>query len=136
MLEHDYIQEIIDKFVQAVMEPIRRALLDKDLASAETVEHQIAEMMSLSVDTAMNLAPESLCTMMLLSGIGDSIAGYAAWSLLRLSEVYAAAGMQDVADLRRAQAEAIGREFMYDISETPVEFEELDQEIREAAGTM
>lgn len=134
MLEHDYIQEIIDKFVQAVMEPLRRALYDHDLGAAETVEQQIAEMMSLSTGTAMNLAPDSLCTMMLLSGIGDSIAGYAAWSLLRLSDVYEAHGMHDVAELRRAQAEAIAANFMYDLSQAPEEFEGLDAEIREQVG--
>jgi hypothetical protein len=134
MLQRDYIEEIIERFVNAVMDPIRRALLDHDEVACESVEHQIAELMSLSPDTAMSLSPESLCTMMLLSGIGDSIAGYCCWSMLRLADAYEAMGKQDLADLRRAQAEAIGRDFMYDTSVTPAEFEALDQEIREQIG--
>jgi len=134
MLQRDYIEEIIERFVNAILEPMRRALLEHDLAACETIERQIAELMSLSPDTAMSLSPESLCTMMLLSGIGDSIAGYCCWSMLRLADAYDAMGKPDLAELRRAQAEAIGRDFMYDISETPAEFEDLDQEIREQLG--
>ena len=134
MIEHDYIEEIIQKFVAAVMEPLRRALAGGDLAACETVEQQIAEMLSLSSATAMNLAPESLCTMMLLSGIGDSVAGYTAWSMLRLADAYDMAGQPQIADLRRAQAEAVAREFMWDINEAPKEFEDLDAEIREQLG--
>ena len=128
MLQRDYIEEIIERFVNAILEPMRRALLEHDLAACETIERQIAELMSLSPDTAMSLSPESL------SGIGDSIAGYCCWSMLRLADAYDAMGKPDLAELRRAQAEAIGRDFMYDISETPAEFEDLDQEIREQLG--
>jgi 4-diphosphocytidyl-2-C-methyl-D-erythritol kinase len=73
----------------------------------------------LDPETAMSLAPESLVTMMLLSGTGDAVAGYAAYALYRLGDAYDAMDKPDLAQMRRDQAVAIADSFGADVHEVP-----------------
>ena len=70
MLHRDYLLEVIARFVDAVTIALRGALLDRNPTSAREVEDSVAALLDLDPNTAMNLSPESLVTMMLLSGMG------------------------------------------------------------------
>ncbi|MDO4806212.1 MAG: hypothetical protein Q4A07_03095 [Coriobacteriales bacterium] len=130
MLHKDYLLEVIEQFVSSVSQALARALLQRDLEAAEDVEAAVADLVQLDPQTAMALAPESLVTMMLLSGTGDSVAGYAAYALNRLGDSYQNMGEYELAELRRDQANAIAESFGADLNQIPQEFAELEAQLR------
>ena len=129
MLHKDYLLEVIEQFVATVSQALARALLQRNFEATEDVEAAVADLMQLDPSTAMALAPESLVTMLMLSGTGDSVAGYAAYALNRLGDVYDADGNPELAQLRREQAQAIADSFDADLTQVPEEFRQLEQQI-------
>ena len=128
MLQRDYVLEIIGQFVDGVSRALRRAL-DGDAGACDDVESQVAELLELDRETALSLAPDSLVTMMILSGMGDSVAEYVCYALDRLSRVYEGRGEDDLAGLRRLQARAVAESFGCDPASAPGDFSELDAEL-------
>lgn len=126
MLQHDYLMEIIQQFARAVSSALRRALAQKDEAAAQEVEAAVGELLQLDPQTAMSLAPGSLVTMMQLAGTGDAVSGYVAFSLNKLADAYDGMGQQDVAQQRRAQAQAVADAFGARLDEVPEELRDLD----------
>ncbi|MGN0056059.1 MAG: hypothetical protein ACI360_06485 [Atopobiaceae bacterium] len=126
MLQHDYLMEIIQQFARAVSSALRRALAQKDEAAAQEVEAAVGELLQLDPQTAMSLAPGSLVTMMQLAGTGDAVSGYVAFSLNKLADAYDGMGQQDVAQQRRAQAQAVADAFGASLDEVPEELRDLD----------
>lgn len=131
MLQRDYILEIVEQFVDGVSAALRRAL-GGDVSACEDVESQVAELLELDRGTALALAPDSLVTMMVLSGMGDSVAEYVGYALDRLARLYESAGDEDTAGLRRLQAKAVGESFGCDPSTPPSELAGLDAEVFQA----
>ena len=132
MLHRDYLLEIIARFVESIMRALRYAVLEGDEASAHEVEDSIAALLDLDPQTAMNLSPDSLVTMMLLTGMGDSVASYVAYALDKVGDAYDTAGNQATAELRWDQAQAVAESFGVNTDEVPLEFEELDAELAAA----
>ncbi len=128
MLQRDYILEIVGQFVDGVGEALRQAL-GGDAGACEDVESQVAELLELDRATALSLAPDSLVTMMVLSGMGDTVAAYVCYALDRLSRVYEARGEHDLAGLRRLQARAVAESFDCDPATPPAELSALDAEL-------
>ena len=128
MLQRDYILEIVGQFVEGVSDALRRAV-SGDAAGAADVERQIGELLDLDAGTALALSPDSLVTMMVISGMGDSVASYVCYALERLSQVYAREGAEDLAGLRRLQARAVAESFSCDPADVPVELAALDAEL-------
>lgn len=126
MLQHDYLMEVIQQFARAVSSALRRALAQKDEAAAQEVEAAVGELLQLDPQTAMSLAPGSLVTMMQLAGTGDAVSGYVAFSLNKLADAYDGMGQQDVAQQRRAQAQAVADAFGASLDEVPEELRDLD----------
>lgn len=128
MLQRDYVLEIIGQFVEGVSRALRRAALgEKDGLLA--TEREIGDILELEPSTALALAPDSLVTMMVLSGIGDSVAAYVCYALDRLARLYEAAGDGDAAGLRRLQARAVAESFGCDPDQPPAELAALDAEL-------
>lgn len=128
MLQRDYVLEIIGQFVEGVSRALRRAVAGEKDGLAET-EREIGELLELDHATALALAPDSLVTMMVLSGMGDSVAAYVCYALERLSRLYEAAGDEDLAGLRSLQAKAVAESFGCDPSTPPAELATLDREL-------
>ena len=129
MLHRDYLLEVISRFVEAVSVSLRRALGEGDLLAARDVEDSVAALLDLDPNTAMNLSPDSLVTMLLLSGIGETLAGYVAYALDRVGDAYDDAGDAAKAALRWDQAQAVAESFGWDQNEVPPEFAQLDEEL-------
>ena len=125
MLHRDYLLEIISRFVETVSVALRRALLDGSHESAREVEDSVAALLDLDPQTAMNLAPDSLVTMMLLSGMGDSLASYVAYALDDWGDT-------QTAELRWDQAQAVAESFGCDQNAVPEEFAELEAQLSAA----
>ena len=129
MLERDYITELISQFIEAVTRALKLAVEKGDPASCQEVEQQVADLIDLDVQTAMALSPDSLVTMLVLSGMGDLVAAYACYALDRVSRVYEEQGNDDLAGLRRLQAKAVAESFGCDLSTPPEELAALDAEL-------
>lgn len=121
MLQRDYILEIIAQFAQVVAEALGRAREMHDQDSIEQVEQAIGDLLELDHETALALAPDSLVTMMLLSGMGDSVAEYVCYALGQLSGIYADMGEEDLAGIRGLQAKAVAESFGCDPDTVPAE---------------
>ncbi len=130
MLHRDYLLEVIEQFVNGITQSLVRVFVHRDFDAGKDVEEAIAELVQLDPDTAMSLAPESLVTMMVLSGTGDSVAGYAAFALNRLGEAYDRMGEHELGEARKAQAEAIADAFGASLDEVPEELRDLDAQLR------
>ena len=130
MLQRDYVLAQINLFVQTVLEPLRLALEELDLDSVHTVEQAIGKLIDLDADTALALSPDSLVTMMQLSGIGDSVAGYASYALARIADSYERMDKKQTAGVRRDQARKVAVAFGWNLSDIPEEFEDLEKRLR------
>lgn len=128
MLQRDYILEIIGEFVSGISDALRRAL-GGDPAGYEDAEREIADLLELEPTTALALSPDSLVTMMVLSGMGDSVAAYVCYALERLAALYEREGNEDLAGLRYLQARAVGESFGCDPADVPEELAQFDLEL-------
>ena len=126
MLQRDYILEVIDDFTSTVTAGLGNALETQTEESLDGVEAAVAELIDLSPETALALSPDSLVTMMLLSGVADSVAEHVVYALDRLSHVYEQLGDGDKAGLRRQQAVAVAQSFSVDLSATPEQFKDFE----------
>ena len=128
MLQRDYILEIIGEFVGGITDALGRALRG-DQSGYVDAEHEIADLLELEPTTALALSPDSLVTMMVLSGMGDSVAAYVCYALERLAVLYEREGNEDLAGLRHLQARAVGESFGCDPASVPEELVSLDAEL-------
>ena len=127
MLHRDFLLEIIARFVDTVSVALLGAVRRHDIDSAQKVEDSVAALLDLDPQTAMNLSPDSLVTMMILSGMGDSLASYVAYALDRVGDAYDDMGQKQLAALRWDQAEAVAESFGCNQSQIPEEFAELEE---------
>ena len=129
MLQRDYILEMIVRFAEALARALKLAVLQRDIRGCEEVEQEVAGLLELDSSTALALSPESLVTIMSLSGMADSTAEYVAYALDRVADAYEDLGKPETADIRRLQAEAVADAFGCDLSHVPSELDEVDQEL-------
>ena len=129
MLQRDYILEIIAQFVEVVSRSLRRAVAERDEAAVLETEEAIAGLLDLDPQVAMQLAPDSLVTMMVLSGVGDSVAEYVGYALDKVGDAYATAGRGELAEVRHAQAQAVYGSFGLEEHSVPPELRGLDKQL-------
>lgn len=133
MLQRDYLLELISQFVESISKALRTAQSLKEprcaLDAAASVEQDIASLLDMDPAVAMNLSPDSLVTMMVLSGLGESLAEYVSFALMRVADIYKRTGESDMAEFRCAQACAVAESFDADINAVPKEFTALVAEL-------
>lgn len=134
MLHRDYIVEITRRLGDVLTRWLRPAVIEGDLDAIEHVEAGVARLIDLDPATALSLAPESLVTMMDLSGVADSVAGYASYALLRVGDAYETAGDGVRAQVRRSQAASIAQAFGCELGAVPQEYEDLERQIAAEQG--
>lgn len=92
MLHRDYLLEVISQFVEVVTRALRAAHASDEVPasreSAREVEQSVAGLLDMDPDVAMGMEPDSLVTMMVLSGLGEAVSGYVAFALSRVADVY------------------------------------------------
>lgn len=132
MLHRDYLLEVIARFVDVITVALRGALLEGNQEAIHEAEDSIAALLDLDPNTAMNLSPDSLVTMMLLSGMGDALASYVAYTLDKVGDAYDNAGDAQKAALRWDQAQAVAESFGCDPNVIPEELRALDAELAAA----
>lgn len=126
MLHRDYILEMIAEFCEAVTRALRHAREGGGVESCAEVESQIASVLDLDPMLALSLEPDSLVSMMVLSGMGSALAEYVAYALSELSDVYDELGEENLSKLRLAQAAAVAESFGCDLDAVPEGFARLE----------
>ena len=123
MLHRDYILEMIAEFCEVVSRALKNALAGGGIDSCVEVEDQLPSVLDLDPTLALSLEPDSLVSMMVLSGMGDALAEYIAYALSELSDVYDDLGEEGLSKLRLAQAAAVAESFGCDLDAVPEGFD-------------
>ena len=98
MLEHDYIQMLIEEFTRALVPALRRAFSDGDTTATSDLEAAASDLLGFSPEAALALSPETLVSFAQLSNVSESVAAYAAYALDRAADAHALAGDDGTAE--------------------------------------
>jgi hypothetical protein len=132
MFQRDYLLQQLQRFSETLARALRGAIILKSEASIQEAEAAIGEVLDLDAGMVMALTPESLVTMMRLSGVGDATASHVAYAFGRLADAYTIQGDPATAQLRRLQARGVAQAFNCDLEAYPQEFAQLEAQIAEA----
>ena len=142
MLEQDYLMRILLQFAEAIRRSWSRAVEDRDPRdAAHMLEDAVGEATDIDGATLLSLSPESIASVMQVSGVDPRVTEYIARSLLLASGYLHEAGEHELAALREQQARALAQAYDHDLPDTPEELamllDEADAELaREADSAM
>lgn len=112
MYESDYLVQLLMQFMAAIRRSIEKAGDQHDpLGAAEMLEAALGAATDMDSGLLLSLAPESMAGLLSVSGTDPQVVGYMVRSLLLASHYRSQAGDQFTSDLRKSQAEALGREY-------------------------
>lgn len=127
MLQQDYLLRILLQFAEAIMRSMLKSNGEKDpVAAADMLEAAIGEATELDGEVFLSFAPESMASILSVSGTDPRVVEYIARSLLLESEYLTEAGDPEKAKLRAEQAAALAQSYGIDLSEESITPEELD----------
>lgn len=130
MLEQDYLMRIVLQFAEMIRRSWTKAHDERDPKSAaDMLEDAVGEATDIDGGVLLSLAPESIASVMQVSGVDPRVTEYIARSLLLASGYLHEAGQHALADVREAQARAVAA--AYDI-ELPASVEDLEDLLGEA----
>lgn len=138
MLTQDYLMRILLQFAEIVRRSWTKARKEHDpRAAADMLEDAVGEATDIDGGVLLSLSPESIASVMQVSGVDPQISGYIARSLLLASAYLNEAGEHALAAVRADQARAIADAYGLDLPATPEEMESLladdaDVEVEEA----
>ena len=120
MFEQDYLMRLLMQFMEAMRRSIERADDGRDpAAAADMLENAIGDATDLDGSMLLSLAPESMATVLQVSGVDPRVSEYIARSLLLASGYLAEAGEGDLSALRAEQARALAEAYDLDLPDTP-----------------
>lgn len=137
MLTQDYLVRLLVDFAAGIMRSIQRQTEHRDPeGAAELLEGAIGRSVDLDGDALLALAPESIATILQVSGTDPAITEYLSRSLLLAASYRQDAGQDELADLRAKQAHAIAAAYGHDISDMGAEDGSTAPDAAEAASAM
>lgn len=117
MFERDYLMRLIMDFMQGIRLSLERAESGHDPASAaDLLDNAIGSATDIDPATLLSLTPDSIASIMQVSGVDPKVTEYIARSLLLSSRYHADAGDGATAALRRDQGLAVARAYGHDVS--------------------
>ena len=126
MLEQDYLMRILLQFAEAIRRSWARSVEDRDPRdAANMLERAIGDATDIDGATLLSLSPESIASVMQVSGVDPRVSEYIARSLLLASGYLAEAGEGDLSALRAEQARALAEAYDLDLPDTPEELATL-----------
>ena len=128
MLQRDYLMQMIQQFIQAIINS-RTTVQRNPQEAADSLENAIGQATDIDGATLLSLGPESIASVMQLSGVDPRVAGYIAYSLQLEADYLHQAGNVALADLRQQQAQAVAETFMCDMDEVEHGISELQSDI-------
>ena len=134
MFEQDYLVRLLLQFFQGMLKSLERRKEQEDpQGAADLLESVVGEATDMDGNALLSLAPESIASVMQMSGIDPDVTQFVARSLLLESVYLTDAGNTALADTRRAQAQAIASTYGFDLPEDPSDFESITEGLEEAA---
>ena len=111
------------QFMEAMRRSIERADDGRDpAAAADMLENAIGDATDLDGSMLLSLAPESMASVLQVSGVDPHVTEYVANSLQLESEFLRSAGSDELAEVRAGQARALASAYGLELAEgTPVE---------------
>ncbi len=126
MLQRDYLVQLITQFIQAIFQSRELALKKRDpQAAADLLEAAIEQAVDMDGAALLSLTPESMASVLQISGVDPKIIGYVAHSLLQEADYLDTSGSSELAQLRKAQGIALFE--AYGLCEEDVEIPEEEE---------
>ena len=114
MFERDYLTRLFTNLAAAIRKTIFKENKDPR-GSADTLEAAIGNATDIDGDALLSLAPESMASILQVTGTDPKVCGYIAHTLLLESQYLTEAGDDDLAAIRRGQAEALAQAYGVDL---------------------
>lgn len=134
MLEQDYLMKQFIMFFKALVRSWEQMEEDEDpLGAADTLEGAITSATDMDGTALLSLAPESIASIMQVTGVDPQIVEYLSRSMLLESVYLEKAGDTSLADVRAAQAHAIADAYGFELPSDPSDFDAITAGLEEAA---
>lgn len=134
MFEQDYLMRQFLLFFKALTRSWERMHEEKDpLGAAETLEDAISAATDIDGTALLTLAPESIASIMQVTGIDPRVVEYLSRSMLLESVYLDQAGNAQLARIRDAQARAIADAYGFSLPEDPSDFDAITEGLEEVA---
>ena len=131
MFERDYLMKLILGYFKTIIIVIKRGEKEKDPeGAADTLEQAIGEATEIDGEVLLSLAPDSIASILQVSGTDPKVVNYVAHGLLLEAHYLMLACDFARAELREEQARALAAAYGFELPDDPAEAEEL---LREAA---
>lgn len=134
MFEQDYLMRQLLQFFKAVVrsnEMIKEGAHPQD--AADSLEDAIGNATEMDGVALLSLAPDSIASIMRVTGIDPNITQFVTRSMLLESVYLKQAGNDSLAQVREAQARAIARDYGFTLPEDPSDFESITAGLEDAA---
>ena len=126
MLEQDYLMRIILQFAEIIRRSWTKATDEHDpKRAADMLEGAVGQATDLDGGVLLSLSPESIASVMQVSGIDPRVTEYIARSLLLASGYLREAGEHQLADVREQQARAIALAYGIELPDSPENLADL-----------
>lgn len=128
MFQQDYLMRLIMQFVEGIRRSMRRAVEDKDpAAAADLLEATVGEATEIDGSVLLSLAPESIASVVQVSGTEPRVVEFICRTLLLEAEYLEEAGKDEKAKLRSEQAYALGAAYQIDLENLELTEEEFEE---------
>lgn len=129
MFERDYLMKLILGYFKTIVIVIKQGEKDPEDA-ADLLEQAIGEATEIDGEVLLSLAPESIASVLQVSGTDPKVVGYVAHGLLLEAHYLMLACDFARAELREEQARALAAAYGFDLPDDLAEAEDI---LREAA---
>lgn len=134
MLEQDYLMRLLLQFFKAVVRSNELYWKEEDpQGAADSLEDAIGNATEMDGAALLSLAPDSIASIMRVTGIDPNVTQFVARSMLLESVYLRKAERPALAEVREAQARAIAAEYGFDLPSDPSDFESITEGLEEAA---
>lgn len=128
MFEQDYLMRMMVALAEAIRRSMEKARGERDPAeAAQMIETAVSHATNLDGAVLLSLSPESIASVLQVSGTDPAMMEYLSRSLLLESEYLTEAGNHELAALRSAQAYALSDAYGFELSPEAVTQEALEE---------
>lgn len=124
MLQQDYLVRMLTMFAEAIRRSLEKSKDRDPRGAAEMLEAAIGEATDIDGSVLLSLTPESISSIMMVSGVDPRVTEYIARSLKLEAAYLEDAGDAELAQLRSDQADAIAA--AYGLGDVDATFDDLD----------
>lgn len=127
MLQQDYLARMLMRLAEAISKSLAKAKDDDDPEEAAVLlENAIGEATELDGAVLLSLAPESIASVVQISGTDPRVVEYIARTLMLEASYLEDAGKSEKAALRNEQALALANAYGIDVSSVELSEEEFE----------